>query len=161
MHRLATHVICRLALGLAAVVCVAFPASAAAPDYEAEAVFIRRVAPVFNEKCLACHGNDEQKIKGDFDMRTLAGLLKGGESEKNRPSSLGSPTKARSTSPSRARTRTSRCRRRRRISSPPNKWAGSSSGSPAAHLGLTNAGEGTHQGQRGPNVERGWRAGED
>ena len=54
----------------------------AAEKPSAEELFIRRVAPLFNEKCLACHGNDEQKIKAGFDMRTRAGLLKGGDSEK-------------------------------------------------------------------------------
>jgi hypothetical protein len=49
---------------------------------DAEALFVRRVWPLFQEKCLACHGNDEQKIKGGFDMRTLESTLKGGESEK-------------------------------------------------------------------------------
>lgn len=48
---------------------------------DAEALFVRRVWPLFQEKCLACHGNDEKKIKGGFDMRTLAATLKGGESE--------------------------------------------------------------------------------
>ncbi len=50
---------------------------------EAEALFVRRIWPLFQEKCLACHGNDEQKIKGGFDMRTQASTLKGGESEKS------------------------------------------------------------------------------
>ena len=49
---------------------------------DAEALFVRRVWPLFQEKCLACHGKDEAKIKGDFDMRTLESTLKGGESEK-------------------------------------------------------------------------------
>jgi hypothetical protein len=49
---------------------------------EAEALFVRRIWPLFQEKCLACHGNDEQKIKGGFDMRTQASTFKGGESEK-------------------------------------------------------------------------------
>jgi hypothetical protein len=48
---------------------------------DATALFVRRVWPLFQEKCLACHGNDEQKIKGGFDMRTLESALKGGESE--------------------------------------------------------------------------------
>ncbi len=48
---------------------------------DAEALFVRRVWPLFQEKCLACHGNDEQKIKGGFDMRTLESTLKGGDSE--------------------------------------------------------------------------------
>ncbi len=70
------------AVSLAAIVCFTTPVVAADADDEAEALFIRRVSPLFNEKCLACHGNDEKKIKGGFDMRTRAGLLKGGESEK-------------------------------------------------------------------------------
>ncbi|MGV3662767.1 MAG: PSD1 and planctomycete cytochrome C domain-containing protein [Prosthecobacter sp.] len=48
---------------------------------DAEALFVRRVWPLFQEKCLACHGKDEGKIKGGLDMRTLESTLKGGESE--------------------------------------------------------------------------------
>jgi hypothetical protein len=48
---------------------------------EAEALFVRRVWPMFQEKCLACHGQEEAKIKGGLDMRTLASTLKGGDSE--------------------------------------------------------------------------------
>ncbi|TDU81159.1 cytochrome c [Prosthecobacter fusiformis] len=48
---------------------------------DTEALFVRRVWPMFQEKCLACHGNDETKIKGGLDMRTLALTLKGGDSE--------------------------------------------------------------------------------
>jgi len=48
---------------------------------EPEQLFVRRIAPLFHEKCLACHGNDEAKIKGGLDMRTLASTLKGGDSE--------------------------------------------------------------------------------
>ena len=51
------------------------------PAEEAEALFVRRVWPLFQEKCLACHGQDETKIKGGLDMRTLAATLKGGDSE--------------------------------------------------------------------------------
>jgi hypothetical protein len=47
-----------------------------------DVLFARKVMPLFKAKCLACHGEDpEKKLKGDFDMRTQAGLLKGGESE--------------------------------------------------------------------------------
>ena len=63
--------------GLAAIFCATAQAMSADLNYEAEALFIRRVLLVFNEKCLACHGNDEKKIKAGFDMRTRAGLLKG------------------------------------------------------------------------------------
>lgn len=47
---------------------------------EAEALFARRVWPLLEEKCLACHGKDPGKIKSDYDMRTRASTLKGGES---------------------------------------------------------------------------------
>jgi hypothetical protein len=49
---------------------------------DGEVLFVRRVWPLFQEKCLACHGNDEKKIRGEFDMRTLESTLKGGESQK-------------------------------------------------------------------------------
>ncbi len=47
---------------------------------DAEALFVRRVLPLLQEKCLACHGKDEKKIKGDLDLRTATTTLKGGES---------------------------------------------------------------------------------
>lgn len=53
----------------------------ASADDKAELLFVRRIVPLFHEKCLACHGNDEAKIKGGLDMRTLASTLKGGDSE--------------------------------------------------------------------------------
>jgi mono/diheme cytochrome c family protein len=45
---------------------------------EAEKLFALKVKPLFNEKCMACHGKDPDKIKGDFDMRTRSAMLKGG-----------------------------------------------------------------------------------
>ncbi|MBL9115787.1 MAG: PSD1 domain-containing protein [Verrucomicrobiaceae bacterium] len=54
-------------------------AAAQAAD-NAEALFVRRVWPLFQEKCLACHGQDEAKIKGEFDMRSLVAISRGGES---------------------------------------------------------------------------------
>ena len=48
----------------------------------ADVLFARKVLPLFKAKCLVCHGEDpKKKLKGDFDMRTRADLLKGGESE--------------------------------------------------------------------------------
>jgi len=55
-------------------------AAAAAPD--ADALFVRRVLPLLQDKCLACHGHDEAKIKGGLDLRTRAELLLGGDSDK-------------------------------------------------------------------------------
>jgi len=59
-----------------------FMVPSALPDDKAEQLFVRRISPLFHEKCLACHGNDEAKIKGGLDMRTLASTRKGGTSEK-------------------------------------------------------------------------------
>lgn len=51
-----------------------------AADEIFEQLFVRRVAPLIHEKCLACHGNDAAKINGGLDLRTIAGTLKGGDS---------------------------------------------------------------------------------
>ncbi|TLD68203.1 DUF1549 domain-containing protein [Phragmitibacter flavus] len=55
------------------------PLPAASPD--AEQLFVRRIKPLFSEKCLACHGNEPEKIKGGFDMRSREAILKGGDSD--------------------------------------------------------------------------------
>jgi len=47
---------------------------------DAEALFVRRISPLLHDKCLACHGNDEAKIKGGLDLRTRAEALFGGDS---------------------------------------------------------------------------------
>jgi mono/diheme cytochrome c family protein len=70
----------RHAILLIATLLIAAQSLGAAED--PEALFVRRIAPLFSEKCLACHGKDEAKIKGGLDMRTRASLLKGGDSEK-------------------------------------------------------------------------------
>ena len=46
---------------------------------EGERLFALHVKPLFAEKCLACHGDEPEKIKGDFDMRTREAMLRGGE----------------------------------------------------------------------------------
>jgi len=38
------------------------------------------VRAIFAAKCLACHGNDPKDLKGDYDLRTRDGAVKGGES---------------------------------------------------------------------------------
>jgi hypothetical protein len=62
------------------IVCLLLLTASALPAEDAESLFVRRVWPLFQEKCLACHGNDEKKIKADYDMRTLESATKGGES---------------------------------------------------------------------------------
>lgn len=48
---------------------------------EPERLFALKVLPLLKEKCLACHGQDPDDIKGEFDVSSLAAILKGGESE--------------------------------------------------------------------------------
>lgn len=63
---------------------VAVSASAAEPEKitvdEGSRLFATQVWPIFNDKCLACHGADESKVKGDFRLTGRESLLKGGES---------------------------------------------------------------------------------
>jgi len=47
----------------------------------AERLFTLHVMPLLKEKCLSCHGDDPEDVRGQFDMRTREGLLAGGESE--------------------------------------------------------------------------------
>ena len=48
---------------------------------EGERLFSLKVRQVLSSKCFACHGEESKKIKGEFDLTTREGLLKGGESE--------------------------------------------------------------------------------
>ena len=45
-----------------------------------EAVPVSAVHEILAAKCLACHGNDPQDLKGKFDLRSQAAAIKGGES---------------------------------------------------------------------------------
>ncbi|HJM63296.1 MAG TPA: PSD1 and planctomycete cytochrome C domain-containing protein [Roseibacillus sp.] len=59
-----------------------FQTAMAAEEVAADMLFARKVLPLFKQRCIACHGEDpKKKLKGEFDMRTRADLLKGGESE--------------------------------------------------------------------------------
>lgn len=78
MRRLSHPAFCFSALLLGTVLGAA--ASATAAEEAAHRHFAQKVLPLIKEKCLACHGDDPKKIKGDLDMRTREGLLKGGES---------------------------------------------------------------------------------
>ncbi|MDO8540513.1 MAG: PSD1 and planctomycete cytochrome C domain-containing protein [Opitutaceae bacterium] len=66
----------RIALLLA----LAAPLARATTPVEAEQVFVQHVQPLFKAKCLPCHGEDEEKMKGGFDLRTRATMLEGGDS---------------------------------------------------------------------------------
>ena len=58
-----------------------FQTAMAVEKVAADVLFARKIQPLFKTKCLACHGEDPKKLKGELDLRSLAGLLKGGESE--------------------------------------------------------------------------------
>ncbi len=51
-----------------------------AQDSSAELHFVRRIGPLLQSKCLACHG-DSAKIEGGLDLRTSESALRGGDSE--------------------------------------------------------------------------------
>ncbi|MFN3191349.1 MAG: PSD1 and planctomycete cytochrome C domain-containing protein [Aureliella sp.] len=51
------------------------------PEAAEQRHFTLKVLPLLTEKCLGCHGADEDDLKGEFDVRSLEALLKGGESE--------------------------------------------------------------------------------
>ena len=50
---------------------------------EGERLFALKVRSILSSKCFACHGEDAKKIKGELDLTTRDGLLKGGESEES------------------------------------------------------------------------------
>src|SRR5579862_7378899 len=59
---------------------VLFGARIAFGAEDPETLFVRRVLPIFNEKCLECHGKDEAKIKSGYDLRTAETAFRGGDS---------------------------------------------------------------------------------
>ena len=48
---------------------------------DADRLFSVEVMPLLRQKCFACHGDKPQELKGKLDLRSRAGMLKGGESE--------------------------------------------------------------------------------
>lgn len=66
-------------------VCVLFNAAPAlaeksVPADQLDQQFTLEVLPVLKSKCFACHGDDTQEVKGELDLTSRAGHLKGGES---------------------------------------------------------------------------------
>src|SRR5581483_7636274 len=57
-------------------------AGAAEPPGEGERLFAAAVLPVLKAKCLACHGDDPQKLKGGLDLSSAKAALAGGDSGK-------------------------------------------------------------------------------
>ena len=51
------------------------------PRREGERLFALKVKRILSAKCFSCHGAEPGKIKGELNLTTRHGLLKGGESE--------------------------------------------------------------------------------
>lgn len=49
-------------------------------DLDAEKLFTFQVYPMLESRCFGCHGEDAEEVEGDFDIRSLKGMLRGGES---------------------------------------------------------------------------------
>ena len=47
---------------------------------DAKRLFVAEIKPLLARKCGGCHGETAKEIKGEFDMRSREGLLRGGES---------------------------------------------------------------------------------
>ncbi len=52
-----------------------------AQESRSELLFVRRVWPLLQSKCLPCHGGDVAKIEGGLDLRTNESAKRGGDSE--------------------------------------------------------------------------------
>ena len=67
------------ALLFATALIVSLLAAQAQASSAADRDFTLKVLPLLKSKCFACHGDDPKKIKGELNMLTREGLLKGGE----------------------------------------------------------------------------------
>ncbi|MGJ8725578.1 MAG: PSD1 and planctomycete cytochrome C domain-containing protein [Roseibacillus sp.] len=64
---------------LASLALTSFAPFASAEFEEADRHFTLKVLPILHEKCIACHGNPDEDLKGGLDMSTRELLLKGGD----------------------------------------------------------------------------------
>lgn len=66
---------------LPALVLLSTTATADEPVFTVEQVafYETEVKPILKQHCFKCHGSDEKKIKGDLNLTTRAGIVKGGD----------------------------------------------------------------------------------
>ncbi|MDP7051547.1 MAG: PSD1 and planctomycete cytochrome C domain-containing protein [Verrucomicrobiota bacterium] len=67
-------------LRLFTAILIGFITLATAADKEGERLFALKVRGIISAKCLACHGEEGKKLKGDLDLSSRLTMLKGGES---------------------------------------------------------------------------------
>ena len=59
--------------------CIVSPIFAVEKFTNGEKLFALKLKPLFAQKCLACHGDEPEKIKSKFDMRSRESMIRGGE----------------------------------------------------------------------------------
>ena len=59
--------------------CIVSPIFAVEKFSDGEKLFALKLKPLFTQKCLACHGDEPEKIKSKFDMRSRESMIRGGE----------------------------------------------------------------------------------
>lgn len=59
--------------------CIVSPIFAVEKFTSGEKLFALKLKPLFTQKCLACHGDEPEKIKSKFDMRSRESMIRGGE----------------------------------------------------------------------------------
>ena len=67
-------------LGLLVFHCNAVGKVNASEQEKSARLFSLKIRNVLSSKCFACHGEDKNKIKGELDLTSHEGLLRGGES---------------------------------------------------------------------------------
>ena len=80
---LVRHLILIVLIGLvtfAATDCRAEPTQPTLDREAANRLFTLKVLPLLRVKCFGCHGNDPKDLRGDYNLLTREGMLKGGES---------------------------------------------------------------------------------
>src|SRR5262245_35234251 len=74
------RVIWQTTIFLAASAVVTSRAGNSTPSLAAEQLFNAKILPLLQSKCLGCHGNEPNKLRGGLDLRTRATMLRGGDS---------------------------------------------------------------------------------
>ena len=69
--------------GLPLWLCLLSPCPLPASDHDRDSavLFVRRIAPLLQEKCVACHGHDPQNIEGGLDLTQAETAFRGGDSQ--------------------------------------------------------------------------------
>ena len=67
-------------LGLLVFHCFAIGKVNASEREKSARLFSLKVRNILSSKCFACHGEDRKKIKGELDLTSREGIMRGGES---------------------------------------------------------------------------------